>query len=365
VTTSLAEERLAAARPRLEAFLARAAGAELAELLEARPLSGGAIQENWLLEIAFSDGPEEGRRELVLRTDAPSGVAVSLTRPQEFALLRAAAAAGVTVPEALWLCEDAGVLGRPFYVMRKLEGTAAGHLIVKDDMASPVPSQAAKDALAERLGRELARIHSIKPPQKELAFLGEPPADPARAAIAAYRAHLDELGVAQPALEWGLRWCELHAPRPGEIVLVHQDFRTGNYMVGPDGLTGILDWEFCAWGDAMSDLGWFCAKCWRFGRDERAAGGIAARAPLYRGYEAEAGRKVDAAAVAYWEVMAHLRWAVIALQQGARVLDCGPADQEASLELALTGRIRPVELELEILAQTAPAHWAKAGGTAA
>ncbi|MGF1609681.1 MAG: phosphotransferase family protein [Kiloniellales bacterium] len=368
MTTTLAEERLAEARPRLEGFLARAAGAEEAELLEARPLSGGAIQENWLLECEFSDGPEQGRRELVLRSDSLTGVAVSLSRPQEFALLRAAAAAGVTVPEPLWLCEDAAVLGRPFYVMRKLAGTAAGHLIVKDEAASPVPSQAAKDALAERLGRELARIHSIRPNGPggaDLAFLGDPPADPASVSIAAYRAHLDDLGVAQPALEWGLRWCELQAPPPGDIVLIHQDFRTGNYMVGPDGLTGILDWEFCAWGDPMSDIGWFCAKCWRFGRDDREAGGIAAREPFYRGYEAEAGRRIDPAAVAYWEVMAHLRWAVIALQQGARVLDGGPADQRGSLELALTGRIRPAELELEILAQTAPGRWPIASGKTA
>jgi aminoglycoside phosphotransferase (APT) family kinase protein len=94
----------------------------------------------------------------------------------------------------------------------------------------------------------------------------------------------------------------------------------------------------------MSDIGWFCAKCWRFGAVEREAGGIAARAPFYRGYEAASGRRIDHAAVHYWEVAAHVRWAAIALQQAARHL----SGQERSLELALTGRIVP-ELELEIL----------------
>ena len=46
----------------------------------------------------------------------------------------------------------------------------------------------------------------------------------------------------------------------------------------------------------------------------------------------------------YWEVAAHVRWAVIALQQAARHL----SGEERSLELALTGRLVP-ELELEIL----------------
>ncbi len=342
------DARLESSRAALDAFLAEAAGAGGARIVQARPLIGGAIQENWLLEVEFSGGAEAGPRELVLRTDSHSGVQASLTRPQEFALLRAAHAAGVTVPEPLWLCEDDRILGKPFYIMRRIAGTAAGREIVKDDGPG-----GDKTALAERLGEELARIHTIAPPRPALAFLGAPPAEPAAAAVALYRHYLDELGAAHPALEWGLRWCELHAPRSERVVLVHQDFRTGNFMVDAAGLTGILDWEFCAWGDPMSDLGWFCAKCWRFGRTEREAGGIAVREPFYRGYARVAGRPVDPEVVAYWEVMAHLRWAVIALQQGERFLTGG----EASLELALTGRLMPAELELEILANTAPERW--------
>ena len=51
--------------------------------------------------------------------------------------------------------------------------------------------------------------------------------------------------------------------------------------------------------------------------------------------------------------MAHLRWAIIALQQGERTL----SGDEESIELALTGRLYPPELELEILRNTAPAQW--------
>ncbi len=342
------DARLQSRRTALEGFLAEAAGAGRATIVQAKSLTGGAIQENWLIEAEFSAGPEAGRRELVLRTDSHSGVQASLTRPQEFALLRAAHAVGVTVPEPLWLCEDDRVLGKPFYIMRRIAGTAVGREIVKDD--GPAGDKA---ALAERLGEELARIHEIAPPRPELGFLGEPPAEPAAAAVALYRHYLDELGTSHPALEWGLRWCEQHAPRAERVVLVHQDYRTGNYMVDGSGLTGILDWEFCTWGDPMSDLGWFCAKCWRFGRVDREAGGIAAREPFYRGYARVSGRPVEPEVVAYWEVMAHLRWAVIALQQGERFLSGG----EASLELALTGRIMPAELELEILANTAPENW--------
>ncbi len=352
VSVAPADAKLADFKSALEDYLAEVAKAETVSVEDARPLTGGAIQENWLIDACFSGGPMAGRQELVLRSDALSQVAASLTRAEEFRLLQTAHTAGVTVPEPLWLCEDAAVLGKPFYLMRRIGGTAVGRRIVKDD--GPGGN---KVTLAERLGEELARIHAITPSRNRLDFLEMPGRSPALHAVGRYRAFLDALGQPRPALEWGLRWSEVHAPPAGPLVLVHQDFRTGNYMVDEQGLTGILDWEFCAWGEAMSDIGWFCAKCWRFGRDEREAGGIAGREPFYRGYQRVSGREVDPVAVAYWEVMAHIRWAVIALQQGERHLSGG----EPSLELALTGR-RIAELEYEILKLTDPSHLKAAGG---
>lgn len=348
MTAEAAGSRLVERKAALEGFLATAAGAEAVEIAGARPLTDGAIQENWLLDLQVRGGQFTGALEAVLRTDAASSVAVSRSRAEEFAVLSVAHRAGVTVPEPLWLCEDPAVLGKAFYVMRRVAGTAAPHRLMKDPALG-----GDRDQLATRLGRELALIHSVTPPQPELAFLGEPPADPARAAIARYRGYLDDLGGGFLALEWGLRWCELHAPPPQGPVLLHQDFRTGNYMVDRQGLTGILDWEFCDWGDPMSDIGWFCAACWRYTRAELEAGGIAPREPFYQGYESVAGRSIDREAVAFWEVMAHLRWAVIALQQGERTLGGG----EDSLELALTGRLYPPGLEAEILRQTPPERW--------
>jgi aminoglycoside phosphotransferase (APT) family kinase protein len=167
---------------------------------------------------------------------------------------------------------------------------------------------------------------------------------PALHRIATYRAYLDDMPDPNPALEYALRWLELQAPATPELVLCHSDFRTGNCMVDDGELTGILDWEFASWSDPMEDVAWFCARCWRFGAWEREAGGIGDREAFYRGYEAESGRAVDRAIVPYWEVMAAVRWAVIALQQGERHLSGG----EQSLELALTG-LRAPEMELDAL----------------
>jgi aminoglycoside phosphotransferase (APT) family kinase protein len=300
------------------------------EITQAQLLSGGAIQQNWALTLA--DG-----QEWVLRTDNAATLAVSLPRSAEYALLRAAHAEGVTVPEPLRLCEDRSVIGTPFFVMRRVRGTATAFRLAKAAAA-----QGGDDALVRALGAELARIHRITPPRADLAFLGEPPADAGAAFIAAMRARLDDAGTPRPAVEWGLAAMERHLPPPVPPVLNHNDFRTGNLMVEGHAVTAVLDWEFAAWGDPHADLGWFCAPCWRFGNRALEAGGLGSRAAFLEGY----GPGADASRLPFWELAATIRWAVIAADQGARHL----SGVERSLELALTAQIIP-ELEMDILAQ--------------
>lgn len=315
---------------RLAAWLKRETGRELRG---ATLLSGGAIQQNWALDC--------GDEQLVLRTDNAATLAQSHGRATEFALLRTAHAAGVTVPEPLLLCEDAAVIGAPFFVMRRVGGIAAGHRVVKSDTLG-----GGREAAARAMGRELARLHSIRPPRADLKALGAPPLDAAHAFLAEQRAALDRREP-RPVLEWGLRHLERHAPPPVPPVLCHNDFRTGNLMWDERGLTGVLDWEFAGWGDGHADLGWLCARCWRFGNLAQEAGGLGPRAALYAGYEAAGGARVEDARVRWWELAAHLRWAIIALDQAARHL----SGREPSLELALTGHLVP-ELEWEILRVT-------------
>lgn len=332
---SPAEDRRAA----LARFLAAASGARQVEITALTPLAGGAIQENWALDAEFRGGRLAGEQHLVLRAAAATGIPSSLGRIEEFAVLGAAFRAGVTVPEPLLACADEAVFGKPFFVMRRLPGTAAAHRITRDPALDP-----ARAAIAERLGRELAQIHMIRPPRADLAFLPPPAENAPVHQLARFRAYLDSHRNPRPVLEWGMRRLETHAPPPAAPVLCHHDFRTGNYLLDGAALTGILDWEFAGWGDPDEDLGWFCCKSWRFARLDREAGGIAGRAPFYRGYEEISGRRLDPRRIRFWEIMASVRWAVIALQQSDRYMLAG----ERNLDLALTGR-RAGECELEIL----------------
>jgi aminoglycoside phosphotransferase (APT) family kinase protein len=175
--------------------------------------------------------------------------------------------------------------------MRRVNGTA-------DPSVLTALEGLAGDMLAEAAGASLARLHRIRPADGAMADLPAPAADPALARIGELRATLDAMAEAQPALEWGLRWLERHAPPPAPIVLTHGDFRTGNLMVergegGTPRLSAVLDWEFAGWSDGHEDIGWLTALCWRFERRDRPVGGFGDLAAFARGYAAVGGAPID------------------------------------------------------------------------
>jgi hypothetical protein len=124
---------------------------------------------------------------------------------------------------------------------------------------------------------------------------------------------------------------------------VHGDFRTGNLMIGADGLHGVLDWELAHRGDPRQDLGWLCTKAWRFG-SASPVGGFGARADLMAGYAAGGGTPPDEETQRWWELYGTVRWALLCRRQAERYL----AEDEPSIELAVLGR-RVCEQEYDIL----------------
>lgn len=322
-------------------YIVTQTGARHVQVEEFSKLSGGAIQDNYALSVLLEDGNQPGRQQYVVRCDAPSGVSASLSRPEEFAVLKKAFEAGVTVPEPFWLCDDKSVIGQSFYVMSRAMGTASPQKLVGGEM-----TDAQRSELTRQFGRELGHLHRVKPPVSSLDFLPQPTGSAAQARIDLYRDYLAAIAEPHPVLEWALNWLEDNRPADGPSVLCHCDFRTGNYMVDQGRLTAVLDWEFATWSDPAEDLGWLCSRSWRFGADEREVGGIGHKADLFAGYQEITGEQPDPDRVNYWEVMALVRWAVIALQQAERHL----SGEQSSLELALTGRMLP-QMEYDLLQQ--------------
>jgi aminoglycoside phosphotransferase (APT) family kinase protein len=301
----------------------------LGEPLTASPrrLSSGASRETWTLATA-------GHGELVAQLDA-SGASYG-DRPPQAPVLEAAAAAGVPVARVIAAGGEDAALGRSWTVMQALAGTTDPARIVDADGVPSGP------ALIDSVAAALAAVHRM-PADTALAPTVDDP-------LGLVRQMHEAVGQPHPVFE--LTFGELARTRAGATKgasgsrrqFVHGDFRIGNLMVGPHGVTGVLDWELAHIGDPVADLGWLCVPAWRFTRPDRPAGGLATREQLLDAYERHTGVRIGADELRWWELLGTLRWGVMCgLQAQSHLSGARP-----SLEHAVIGR-RACEVEWDLL----------------
>jgi aminoglycoside phosphotransferase (APT) family kinase protein len=284
-------------------------------------LPGGASKEAWAVDLRSGDAV----RPLLVRRAAGGVIHVdTLTLEQEFRVLEAAQEAGVSVPRPVAYLGELD--GRDAFAMERVEGETIGRRIVRD----PPP------ALPLQMAYELARIHEIPP--AALSFLTEGDV------LARFRGELDSVDEPHPAIELGLQWLADNLPRGRPATVCHGDFRLGNLVVGPAGLTHVLDWEFAHLGDPAEDVAWPLVRAWRFGAAGRRLGGVGDVEPYLERYNELTGRAIPLEELDAWEVLGNVKWAIGGLTQARRHL----RGEERSVELAVLGRLA-AETEWELL----------------
>jgi aminoglycoside phosphotransferase (APT) family kinase protein len=293
------------------------------------PLSGGASADTWTFDA--DHGGE--RHELILRLAPPRKDHIRLDRVTEAGLLTQAAETGVPVPKVLFQVEEQEGLGAG-YAMERIAGETIARKILRDEQYAE-----ARKRMARQCGEILCRVHSMD--IGKLPSLKEQPA----------ATLLDELypmyktfGQELPVFELTFRWLHDHLPESGELRFVHGDFRNGNFIVGPEGIRAVLDWELAHLGDPMEDLGWICVNSWRFGNIDQPVGGFGTREDLFAGYEGAGGGPVDPGEVRFWEVFGTLKWGLITILQAYTHL----GGAKRSVELAAIGR-RTSETEIDLV----------------
>jgi aminoglycoside phosphotransferase (APT) family kinase protein len=319
-------------RARVAAALADAAERSLGgpvRIENLGPLSGGASADTWTF-----DAECRGERfELILRLAPPQKDDIRLDRMTEAKVLSLAAEAGVPVPKVLFEMDEQDGLGLG-YAMERIAGETIARKILRDGEYAE-----ARDRMARQCGEILCRIHSM-----DITTLPPLKRQPANTLIDNLKTMYKAFGQKLPVFDLAFRWLQDRLPESPELRFVHGDFRNGNFIVGPEGIRAVLDWEIAHLGNPMEDLGWVCVNSWRFGNIDLPVGGFGHRQDLFAGYEAAGGGPVDPEEVHFWEVFGTLKWGLITILQAYTHL----GGAKRSVELAAIGR-RTSETEIDLV----------------
>jgi aminoglycoside phosphotransferase (APT) family kinase protein len=193
----------------------------------------------------------DGHHEWVLRRP-PLGhvLATAHDMAREHRVISALAGTAVPVPATVLLCPDPAVLGAPFYLMEKVEGTVYRTAAQTAALGGPERERVARAMVAT-----LAALHRVDPAAVGLADFGRPDGFLDRQVrrwgkqLAASRSR--EL----PGIDRLAERLAGSVPASPAPAVVHGDYRLDNLLVRDGAVAAVLDWEMSTLGDPLTDLG--------------------------------------------------------------------------------------------------------------
>ncbi|MGH9723303.1 MAG: phosphotransferase family protein [Bryobacteraceae bacterium] len=249
-------------------------------------------------------------------------------------------------PRPFLICEDAAVIGAPFYIMERRNG-----IVVRREN----PPEIGGDTTVRRLVGEamldtLVELHSIDVARAPLRELGKPDGFLERQLTGWFgrwqRARTRDL----PVMDRLMDWLSKRMPPPQRAAMLHNDFKLDNVMLDradPSRIVAVLDWEMSALGDPMIDVGILLCYWPEAGdppsrRDSispvTTMPGWPSRCDLIERYAARSA--LDLSGIGYYEVFAIFKVAVV-LQQIYHRYHLGQTTDErfAAMEQRVLGLI--------------------------
>jgi aminoglycoside phosphotransferase (APT) family kinase protein len=263
-----------------------------------------------------------GDREFVMRRPPFGPVAPTAhDMPREYRLLAAVNPHFHLAPRPYLLCEDASVIGAPFYLMERRRGVV---------VRQTIPPEIGEDLelrrrISESLVDTLADLHAVDIQSTGLVNIGKP-AGFVRRQVEGWagrweRSKTTELKEMNETAAWLI---ERLPPDPGAPTLVHNDYKLDNVMLDPRDpakVVAILDWEMCTVGDPLIDLGLLLCYWPQADDPEVFAGSLRSvtmapgwmkRAEIVERYAARSGR--DLSDIGYYYTFATFKLAVVIQQ---------------------------------------------------
>ncbi len=234
--------------PALDTYLRSQLETAASEPLTVRQFPAGHSNLTYLLR--------RGEWEAVLRRPPLGPVAPRAhDMAREYRVLERLSAVFRLAPRPFLLCQDATIIGAPFYLVERRHG-----VVLDQELPPSWPADPARNrAIAESLVATLVDLHRVDWRAAQLDQIGRPDGYLERQVTgwlerwARARTEADS-----PSVERLERWLRASIPSSPPATVVHNDYKLNNVMldpIRPARLVAVLDWEMATVGDPLSDLG--------------------------------------------------------------------------------------------------------------
>ena len=267
--------------------------------LRAEVIAGGRSN------LTYAVGDDE-HRWVVRRPPLAHVLPTAHDMAREWRVISALQETAIPVPRTVVLCEDASVIGAPFYVMDFVDGP-----VVRDTLPDDWPdTPTTRTEMATALIDTLLTLHAVDPAAVGLGDFGRPDGFLERQVRRWWQQWEASRTRELPAIdELHRRLLEAVPPQsaPG---IVHGDYRFDNviYSAGnPARIAAVVDWEMSTVGDPLCDLG-LLAVYWVTDRDDPTAAALPnGLASLGAGFPSR-DKMIDAYAACSDRDLTHLEW---------------------------------------------------------
>ena len=297
----------------------REGGLQEAAALEIEQFPGGHSNLTYLIRL--------GQREFVLRRPPVGPVAPTAhDMPREFRLLRAVNPVFPLAPKPFLLCEDASIIGVPFYLMERRRG-----IVIRREVPREIGGDAVlRRRISEAMIDTLAALHRVNIYETGLEAIGKPVGFVSRQVKGWHERWRRSKTADVPEIDDVVQWLGERIPEEPDAktghgaALVHNDFKLDNVMLDvndPSRVVAVLDWEMCTVGDPLVDLG--ILLCYWAEKDDPEArresispvttgAGWMSRKEMTERYAEKTGR--DVSRIAFYEAFALFKIAVVVQQ---------------------------------------------------
>ena len=259
---------------------------------------------------------------------------------REYRVLGALERANVRTPRTVLACSDESIIGAPFYLMERVQGS-----VIRDRLPAEIDLPESRRRIGEELVDALIELHCVDWNGVGLGDLGKPSGYLERQLKRWLGQWEHNRTRAIPALEEIGSWLANGLPESPPATLVHGDYKLDNVSFSnqlPATLVGIFDWEMATVGDPLADVGYMVALWFEPEDPEEALLGLMpitcepgfiSRSELIDRYEEGSGRRMTN--IRFYQVLA--LWKLAILLEGSYKRFLAGATDDPFFERLATG----------------------------